>query len=150
MPARQAIQVKTHITIGKSARTVFEAIVDPEKMSHYFISSGSGRLETGAKVRWEFPEVNRTLELDIQAIEPGRRISFFWQATGVRTHVEIELQPLSESVTVVRVSDSEWSPDEMGIKNALGQMEGWTHFLCCLLAYLEYNIGNRAFFLARV
>jgi len=150
MPARQAIQVRTHITIGKPAREVFEAIVDPEKMSNYFISSGSGRLKTGAKVQWEFPEVDRTLELDVQEIEPDRRISFFWQATGVRTRVEIELKPLSESVTIVRVSDSEWSPDETGIKNALGQMEGWTHFLCCLLAYIEYDIRNRAFFSARL
>jgi hypothetical protein len=25
----------------------------------------------------------------------------------------------------------------------MGQVEGWTHFLCCLKAYLEYGINLR-------
>ena len=43
----KALQVITQLPMAKPAREVFEAIVDPEKMSHYFISSGSGRMESG-------------------------------------------------------------------------------------------------------
>ena len=30
-----------------------------------------------------------------------------------------------------------------GAKRCIGQVEGWTHFLCCLKAYLEYSINLR-------
>ena len=34
----KALQVKTQLEIAKPVHQVFEAIVDPEKMSHYFNS----------------------------------------------------------------------------------------------------------------
>jgi uncharacterized protein YndB with AHSA1/START domain len=48
---KKSIQVKTQLSIAKPAHEVFEAIVDPRKMSQYFISSGSGRMESGQTVR---------------------------------------------------------------------------------------------------
>jgi len=38
---KKALQVKTQLEIAKHVHQVFEAIVDPEKMLHYFISSGN-------------------------------------------------------------------------------------------------------------
>ena len=43
----KALQVKTQMEIAKPVHQVFEAIVDPEKMSHYFISSGTDRMQDG-------------------------------------------------------------------------------------------------------
>ncbi len=45
----QLPEIKTKIQIQKPAAEVFEAIVDPEKMSNYFISKGSGRMERSDK-----------------------------------------------------------------------------------------------------
>jgi len=39
------LEIKAAIQILKPAHEVFEAIVDPSKMSNYFISKGSGRME---------------------------------------------------------------------------------------------------------
>ena len=36
---------------------VFAAIVDPAKMSHYFITSGSGPMKAGTTVEWKFADV---------------------------------------------------------------------------------------------
>ena len=44
------------LQIQKPIEEVFEGIVNPEKMTKYFISESSGRLETGKKVVWKFPE----------------------------------------------------------------------------------------------
>jgi uncharacterized protein YndB with AHSA1/START domain len=55
---------------------VFEAIVDPEKMSHYFISSGNGRMENGKTVRWNF-DTGAGLDARVDRIEPDRLVSFF-------------------------------------------------------------------------
>jgi len=44
----QSLEIKTAIQILKPVNEVFEAIVDPNKMSNYFISRSSGRLELQA------------------------------------------------------------------------------------------------------
>jgi uncharacterized protein YndB with AHSA1/START domain len=41
----QILEIKAAIQIQKSAGEVFEAIVNPKKMSNYFISKSSGRME---------------------------------------------------------------------------------------------------------
>ena len=38
--------------IQKPLEEVFEGIVSPEKMTNYFISEDSGRMETGATLQW--------------------------------------------------------------------------------------------------
>lgn len=50
------LTIKTKIRILKPVQEVYEAIVDPAKMSNYFISKGSGRMETGKELIWNFPE----------------------------------------------------------------------------------------------
>ena len=35
----------------------FSAIVDPAKMSRYFITGGSGAMKAGTTVEWEFADV---------------------------------------------------------------------------------------------
>ena len=51
------LEAKGEVRIAKPAAEVFEAIVDPARMSGYFISSGSGRLETGKTVQWTWGDV---------------------------------------------------------------------------------------------
>jgi len=41
----QLLEIKTTLQIAKPCPEVFEAIVNPEKMSNYFISKSSGRME---------------------------------------------------------------------------------------------------------
>ncbi len=41
------LEIKTSIQVSKPADEVFEAIVNPQKMSNYFISQGSGIMEEG-------------------------------------------------------------------------------------------------------
>ena len=41
------IRAKVQMGILKPASEIFEAIVDPEKMKEYFISSSTGRMESG-------------------------------------------------------------------------------------------------------
>src|SRR5688500_18364071 len=46
---------KVFIFVGKPVEEVYEAVADPEKLSHYFTTGGAvGRLQTGAVVQWDF------------------------------------------------------------------------------------------------
>ena len=57
--------------------------------------------------------------------------------------VEIHLQSLPDGSTVVRVVEGSMNNDEEGVKQAIGQSEGWANFLACLKASLEYGINLR-------
>ena len=47
----QKLEVKAALRILKPADIVYEAIVDPVKMSNYFISEGSDRMEDGKEIQ---------------------------------------------------------------------------------------------------
>jgi uncharacterized protein YndB with AHSA1/START domain len=141
---KKALQVKTQLKIAKPARLVFEAIVNPEEMSHYFISSGTRRMQSGSSVQWKF-EKGGAVDVRVEHAEPDRPVSFFWSASGIeKTLVAIELVPVDDGGTLDKISESEWPPDEKGIARCVKQTQGWMHFLCCMKAYLQYGINLRA------
>ena len=53
------------------------------------------------------------------------------------------LEPKDENKTLVKITESDWLADYKGANKCMGQVEGWTNFLCCLKAYLEYGINLR-------
>ena len=52
----QTLEITAALQILKPVNEVFEAIVDPIKMSNYFISKSSGKMEQGKQIMWQFPE----------------------------------------------------------------------------------------------
>ena len=138
------LEVKVQLRILKPAHQVFEALVDPVKMSNYFISSGSHRLDQEKKISWSWEDVGIQLTIKIENFIPDRGISFLWSASGAEALVAIELEPADEASTLVKITESSWPADSVGIAQCLGQTQGWTHMLCCLKAYLEYGINLRA------
>ena len=53
---KERLEITAKLQIGKPAQEVYEAIIDPAKMSNYFISGSSGRMEEGKTLQWRFPE----------------------------------------------------------------------------------------------
>ena len=139
----ETLEIKTAIQIVKPANEVFEAIVDPEKMSNYFISHGTGRMENGKEITWKFPEFDQLAPIKVGKIEENKYISFYWENDGVDLLVEMTLTPAGDSSTVVNITEKSRKNDEAGIKWLKGNTEGWANFLACLKAYLEYGINLR-------
>lgn len=137
------LTAKASIQIQKPVHEVFEAIVQPEGMSKYFIEHSTGPLAMGETVIWKFPEFEDTFPVTAKHIELDRYISFDWSGGVEGMLVEIHLQSLADGSTVVRVVEGSMTPDEEGIKQAIGQSEGWANFLACLKASLEYGINLR-------
>ncbi|PVX46814.1 uncharacterized protein YndB with AHSA1/START domain [Flavobacterium sp. 103] len=131
---------KATIQIQKPIEEVFEGIVNPEKMTNYFISESSGRMETGKELIWKFPEfpVEVTIK-DIQ-IEINRSVSYVWDP---KTVVKIILEEQPDKSTVIKVTEDGKTYNEANLKWALGNTEGWANFLACMKAYLEYGIQLR-------
>ncbi|RRN78091.1 ATPase, partial [Pseudoxanthomonas sp. SGD-10] len=62
----ETLFIKTKIQIAKPVDEVFEAIVNPEKMSNYFISRGSAIMESGKTIMWSFPEFDGEFPIKVQ------------------------------------------------------------------------------------
>lgn len=139
----ETLEIKAALQIIKPVSEVFEAIVDPVKMSNYFISNGSGRLEEGKQIIWQFPEFETKSPIKVGKIEKDKYISFYWEMDGIELLVEIALSGIEDNATLVTVTEKSRKNDEAGIKWLKGNTEGWANFLACLKAYMEYGINLR-------
>lgn len=138
------LEINAAIQILKPAHEVFEAIVDPDKMSNYFIAKGSGRMEEGKEIIWRFPEYDMDVPVQTGKVEQDKLISFYWDYAENRHMVEISLTPRNEpDKTVVRVTEKSLGTQDPGTEWLKGNTEGWANFLACLKAYLEYGINLR-------
>lgn len=131
---------KATIQIQKPIEEVFEGIVNPEKMTNYFISESNGRLETGKELIWKFPEFPVEVSVKNIKIEINRSISFAWDKETV---VKIILEEQPDKSTVVKVTEDGKPYNEDNLKWAIGNTEGWANFLASMKAYLEYGIQLR-------
>ncbi|TAM96824.1 MAG: ATPase [Chitinophagaceae bacterium] len=143
MEGLAGLTIKTKIRILKPAGQVYEAIVDPQKMSHYFISKGSGRMESGKDLIWRFPEFDMDVPISVQNTVADQYISYYWDERDKKHLVEITLEADGSYATIVSVSEGGEDNDEAGIGWLQRNTEGWANFLACLKAYLEYGINLR-------
>lgn len=143
MKATEELIITTKIRILKPVAEVYEAIVNPEKMSHYFISKGSDRMDVSEALIWNFPEFDVDVPILVDKIEANRYISYYWDVGDKKHLVEILLEKEGTDATIVTVREKGENNNEAGIKWLMGNTEGWANFLACLKAYLEYGINLR-------
>ncbi|MBK5445155.1 MULTISPECIES: SRPBCC family protein [unclassified Peribacillus] len=136
-------QVTTKFKILKPVNEVFEAIVDPEKMSNYWFSSGTGRVEQGKTITWRYDEYNAEGVINVLEVEEDKKIVFSWGGYGQETVVTITLKELDNTSTIIEVNELGFKEDDPEIINKMiGQKEGWVYMLTCLKGYLENGISN--------
>jgi uncharacterized protein YndB with AHSA1/START domain len=139
----KTLEITAKIQIGKPAHDIFEAIADPAKMSNYFISDSTGRMEERKTLIWHFPEFTMDVPVRVGKIEADKYISFHWDNGDKSTLVEMTLEQRENNSALVIVTEKSMPNDESGIKWLRGNTEGWANFLACLKAYLEYGINLR-------
>jgi uncharacterized protein YndB with AHSA1/START domain len=140
---KHTLEIKAALQMLKPVNEVFDAIIDPVKMSNYFISKSSGKMEEGKKILWRFPEFDMEFPIRVGKIEKDRYISFYWDVDGIELLTEMTLTPRANNSTLVSITEKSRENDEAGIKWLMGNTEGWANFLACLKAYLEYGINLR-------
>jgi uncharacterized protein YndB with AHSA1/START domain len=144
MPAASSLKIKAALKIQRTVPEVFDAIVDPEKMSNYFISKGSGRMEDGKTIIWRFPEFDMEFPIEVLKVIRDESIKYSWSDPEENTTiVEMILKPVGNNETFVTITEGNRENDEAGILWLQRNTEGWANFLACLKAYLEYGINLR-------
>ena len=134
------------LKIRKTPAEVFDAVVNPGKLSGYFVESASGPLAEGQVVKWKIAEASRPFDVVVREVTPPERIVFEWPSArdAPDTRVEMIFKALSGGATMVQISESGWPENEDAVKASYDNAGGWMHMMCCLKGYLEYDINLRA------
>jgi uncharacterized protein YndB with AHSA1/START domain len=139
----EKLTINAAMQIQKPINEVFNTIILPEKMSNYFISQSTGIMEEGKNLIWKFPEFDFDCPIRVGKIEKDKYISYYWMMDGLELLVEITLTEKENNSTLVSISEGSRDNDEDGIKWLSGNSFGWSNFLACLKAYIEYGINLR-------
>lgn len=131
--------------IAKPVAEVFEAVVDPGRLSQFFTTGGAkGRLVAGTEVTWDFHDFPGAFPVKVIEVVPNERIVLSWQGEGgLWTRVTMTFAALGPDRTHVRIAEEGWRTDPAGMKAAFGNCEGWTGMLCAMKAWLEHGINLR-------
>jgi uncharacterized protein YndB with AHSA1/START domain len=138
------LNFEVKLKIRRPPAEVFAAVVDPKKLTGYFVKSSSGPLAEGQTVTWAFAEAPTPCQVKVREVVPDKRIVFEWPAEGYDTRVEMSFAALESGDTMVTIGESGWLENERGKELSYGNAGGWMHMLCCCKGYLEYNINLRA------
>jgi uncharacterized protein YndB with AHSA1/START domain len=128
--------------IRRPAAEVFQAFVDPAITSKFWFTKGSGRLQPGAKVHWDWEMYGVSSQVEVKAIDTDRRILVDWGSVGERTtRVEWRFEPRGDSETFVSICNSGFSGtgDEI-VSQALGSTQGFTLVVAGAKAFLEHGL----------
>jgi uncharacterized protein YndB with AHSA1/START domain len=138
---RTAVTARTEMLIRRPIADVFDAFVDPHKTSMFWFTSGSDRLEASKRVQWRWDMYDLNVDVDVQVLEPNKRIIVDWSSGEAPTTVEWCFTPCSDDTTLVSITNSGFTGNEQSItKQALDSTEGFAFVLAGLKAYLEHGV----------
>ena len=132
---------KSEMLIRRPVANVFEAFVDPAITSRFWFTKGSGRLEAGKEVQWDWEMYNFSVPVRVKEVEPNKRIVVEWDAYEDPSTIEWVFTARPDDTTFVSITNSGFggTPEE-AVKKALDSTEGFTFVLAGLKAWLEHGI----------
>ena len=141
MTERPALQAKAAMLIRRPVAEVFEAFVDPGITSRFWFTKGSGRLEPGKQVRWDWEMYKVSADVSVKAVEPNKRILIEWSAYGTPTTVEWIFTPRADGTTFVSITNAGFTGDADSVSGqVVSSTEGFTLVLAGAKALLEHGV----------
>jgi uncharacterized protein YndB with AHSA1/START domain len=134
---------KSETLIRRPITEVFEAFIDPAITCHFWYSKGSGRLEPGAKVRWDWEMYGVGTDVTVKAIDVNRRILIEWNDPENPSKVEWTFEPRGDWTWLTVENRSFSGTLEAQMKEALDATQGFTFLLGGAKIWLEHGIEPR-------
>jgi uncharacterized protein YndB with AHSA1/START domain len=133
--------MKTGMLIRRPVADVFEAFVNPGITTQFWFTKGSGRLEAGKQVQWDWEMYGISIPVTVKAIEPHKRILIEWPGQGGPTTVEWLFTPWKEGSTFVSITNTGFTGDgDELVKQATDSTQGFSLVLAGLKAFLEHGV----------
>ena len=140
---KDIIAAEAGMLIRRPVADVFEALIDPEVTTKFWFTRGTGKLEAGKRVRWDWEMYGHSTDVDVDAVEENKRVSMRWPAYegDTQTTVEWTFAARPDNTTFVAVTNTGFTGDQDAIaKEAIGATGGFTLVLAGMKALLEHNI----------
>ncbi len=137
----QVPSAKAEMLIRRPVREVFEAFVNPAITSKFWFTKGSGQLEAGKTVHWEWEMYDISVPVEVKEIEQDRRIVIEWPGASTPATVEWQFTSYGGDLTWVTIVNSGFTGtgDEV-VSQALDSTGGFSFTLAGLKAWLEHGI----------
>jgi uncharacterized protein YndB with AHSA1/START domain len=136
----QTPTVTAQMRIRKPVHEVFNAFVDPEITRNFWFTKGSGKLEAGRILVWEWEMYNVSTEVHIEEIKPDEEIVISWGEPA--TKVVFSFQSLSDNSTYVSITNTGFSQQGSELWAVINDSTGgFTTALDGAKAWLEFNIN---------
>ncbi len=128
--------------INKPIAEVFDAVINPKKITGYFCEKADAPLVEGQTVTWTWG--NHEPKVRVRQIVPNSKIVIEWPAeTGGLSTAEMSFSTLEDGRTMISITESGWPKSDDGLKASYKNCSGWQHMLSCMRAYLLHNIDLR-------
>jgi uncharacterized protein YndB with AHSA1/START domain len=124
---------KATMLIRRPVAEVFEAFVDPEKITKFWLESTTGPLAKGALVSWRFMVPGATETVRVTAFEVPQRIAFDW-SDGVSVRMNFEEHDKRATRIAVEVTGFR---NQNAVEEIMNATEGFSIVLCDLKTLLE-------------
>jgi uncharacterized protein YndB with AHSA1/START domain len=132
---------KTGMLIRKPVSDVYEAFVNPEVTTQFWFTRGSGRLEAGKQVQWEWEMYRISIPVTVKAVEPEKRIVIEWPGNVGPTTVEWTFEPREDGSTFVDITETGYTGDgDELVQQVIDSTQGFSLVLANLKALLEHRV----------
>ncbi|TPM29405.1 SRPBCC family protein [Mesorhizobium sp. B2-3-4] len=125
--------------IRRPVAEVFEAIVDPAITTKFWFTHGSGRLDDGKELRWEWRMYGVSTTVRVSEIVPNRKIVMQWSDPPTTVVWTFAVMPDDATFLEVRNFGFAGNGDEQ-VKEAVGSTGGFTLVLAGAKAWLEQGL----------
>ena len=133
-------EMKTGMLICRPPAEVFNAFVDPAVTRRFWFTAGSGRLEAGKQVTWNWDMYSVSVPVTVKAVEPSTRIVIEWPSDPGITTVEWQFLPWKDSSTFVSITERGFTGDSGDLlRKLVDSAQGFTLVLAGLKALLEHG-----------
>jgi len=135
-----SLSYKVSMPIRGEIEKVWENVTKADKIKRYFTTDAKKDLDKTGEVLWAWG--NDAALINVIESIPFEKIVLEWNGNMVDYIVtaEITLKKIKDKI-IVRILETGWENDEIGIKNALSNCNGWSDFLNALKVFTEYKLS---------
>lgn len=127
------LTAKASQLIACQPQDAFDAFVDPQKITQFWLESASAPLAAGARVTWQFMVPGARDDLVVEALDAPNHICFSW-SDGTKVSLRFAAHPAGGTEVSVEATGF---AGPGAVDEALNTTEGFSIVLCDLKTYLE-------------
>jgi len=132
---------KAELLVRKPVAEVFEAFVNPTLTRNFWFTHGSGRLEVGNQIQWDWEMYGVSTQINVKKLERDQLILVEWGGSEGKTSLEFTFTPRADNTTFVSVTESGFNGDGDKVTElAMDSAAGFMLVLAGLKAYIEHGI----------